>query len=320
MKFKIDKIGIALAAYKPHPQYFFEQLKSIQDQTYRNWVCVVSFDSDPEPYLKDSKFSGVWSDKRFEVKTNARQLGAKQNFQTAIQELSKKDIEAFACADQDDVWFLNKLETSREELLKHGAGSLVHCDMKVTVEHNGVWKDLTKTAWQVEQRGVHNVSPYDLLIRNVVAGAAMLVDVELARKYPNIPEEFPYHDHWYAMVAACHGGVFPIEIPLYQYRQHGKNVLGVREYKGFVSLRDKLWNPKYVARKITQKYQFSLGLAKACEESGLLKDSAIKFVNQGMLSYISASFKKLGDDPALARALFARGLGQCVQRFYRTNP
>lgn len=316
MSFKIDKIGIALAAYKPNNDFFLEQLKSIQNQTYKNWVCIVSFDSDPSEFVSNDKFKLIWKDLRFVIKTNPSQLGAKLNFQNAIQEALKHSVDAFACSDQDDIWFADKLELSRLELLKHGPLSLVHSDMTVMVEENGKWIDKSSSAWALERRGIHNTNPQDFLIRNVVAGAAMLADAELAKKYPQIPDAFPFHDHWYAMVAAGHGGVYPISKPLYRYRQHGHNVLGVSSYKGLLSTKDKPWMLSAIARKLAYKYSWSCDLAKACIEKGLIENQALSYINQGVLKYFRQTIIHLADDPALARATAARGLGRFIMCLY----
>ncbi len=312
MSFKIDSIGIALAAYNPDAQYFLEQLYSIQNQTYPNWVCVISFDSDPELFLSKPDFVNIWKDGRFKIIKNPSRLGAKRNFENAIREVVKQGVDAFACADQDDIWFPNKLQISRDELIKRGAGSLVHSDMTIMYEKNGKWRDRKSTAWQVERRGIKNSRPQDFLIRNTVAGAALLADIEIAKKFPDIPEAFPFHDHWYALVASTLGGVYPILLPLYRYRQHGHNVLGIHEHKGLISLRDKPWQIQTLIKKLSSKYEWSLNLARACEEKGLLKSQAISFVEQNFIFYIQHAASQLFADPALARALLARAFGKLL--------
>jgi hypothetical protein len=45
-------VAIALAAYKPKPRFFSQQLQSLVDQTHQNWVCVITFDSSMREALK----------------------------------------------------------------------------------------------------------------------------------------------------------------------------------------------------------------------------------------------------------------------------
>src|SRR5687768_1758619 len=104
------KVGIALAAYKPPTEVFEEQLKSIQDQTYTNWVCVMTFDSSLEETLASPKIAVFKKDSRFIWLENPVRLGHKKNFERAIQETLRHSVDAIACSDQDDVWYLNKIE------------------------------------------------------------------------------------------------------------------------------------------------------------------------------------------------------------------
>ncbi|MBU6376086.1 MAG: hypothetical protein KGQ59_08830, partial [Bdellovibrionales bacterium] len=82
---KIQKIGIALAAYQPEPQIFFEQLKSIQNQTFKNWVCCITSDSTLDAIYGDSQFESIIRDERFKWSVNSERLGHRKNFQKAIE-------------------------------------------------------------------------------------------------------------------------------------------------------------------------------------------------------------------------------------------
>ena len=230
----IQKVGIALAAYQPPADFFFEQLHSIQQQTFENWVCVVCSDSDLQEFLSSDRFSRFTDDRRFIWRVNEERLGHKKNFESAIQATLDLGVDAIACCDQDDVWYSQKLARLVSELNRAGPLSLVHSDMHL------LWSDRCslQTGWQLEHRGVQNAKTHHLLIRNVVAGCAMLFDAELARRYPEIPKQIEFHDYWYALVASCFGGVHPIYEPLYAYRQHEENVVGITAYRGL------FWTPR----------------------------------------------------------------------------
>jgi hypothetical protein len=49
--------------------------------------------------------------------------------------------------------------------------------------------------------------------------------LELALPFPDLPGE-PYHDHWIACVALATGKIAYVDRPLYDYVQHGRNVIG----------------------------------------------------------------------------------------------
>lgn len=221
-------VGIALAAYCPEPGTFREQLESIRTQTLTSWVCAVSFDSPLARLREVPELAPYFADPRFVFAENPVRLGHLGNFERAIARVAEAGVRHIACADQDDVWYPNKLEALVAAIERAPARSLVHSDMDVLVD--GV--ALGPSVWELERRAVDRVDPASLLVRNVVTGASMLMDAALARDFPRIPAEALFHDHWYALVASCFGGVHAVHQRLHAYRQHADNVVGVRPWRG----------------------------------------------------------------------------------------
>jgi hypothetical protein len=309
-----SKIGIALAAFSPDLDYFFAQLKSIQDQSHSDWICWVSLDPSPKISLElirtDFRFRPFFEDSRFHWSANPTCLGHLKNFEFAIQSVVRLGVDAVACCDQDDVWFPEKLEKSLEMLSSAGAMGLVFCDMNL-VDGDGKVSD--RTAWEVEKRGIHHTGTFDLIVRNVVPGTGMLMDSELARKFPIIPEVALYHDHWYPLIASRIGKIQPIQTPLYGYRIHGGNVAGLSPYQGMFARRE---NEQSLWGKCTSVWSRSHLLAKAFEGAGLKLTWIEKFAfvekwDLGLLLFIHG-MASLFSDPALARACFARALGKVL--------
>ncbi|MEK6704356.1 MAG: glycosyltransferase [Bdellovibrionota bacterium] len=311
--FKVNKVGIAMAAYEPDPSFFGEQLRSIQEQTFSDWVCIVNCDSSLESFLKLPEMSRFVSDHRFKWRENKERLGHKKNFEAAIQAVLTEGVNAIACADQDDIWYKDKLAVSVDELEKHGPLSLVHCDMHVLA--NG--KIAEKTAWEIEMRGIHNSSARHLMIRNIVAGCSMLFDAELARRYPRIPDGAMFHDHWYALVASLNGGVFPIKQALYAYRQHEANEVGVTPFVGrFVMPSKRRMSLRDVLEKCELGWLKSYNFANSARKEGLQFNF---FERQVFLAPfdLGAGIMFLGlrsffSDPPLARACIARSIGKAI--------
>lgn len=302
-------VGIALAAFDPAPEIFAEQLKSIQDQTYKDWVCVITFDSPLEPVINHPSIKPFTQDTRFHFLENPERLGHKKNFERAIQECLKLGVDAIGCSDQDDLWYPHKIETSVKALNQAGALSLVHCDMQILNADGTMPRE---TMWQIEKKTAHNVESAHIIIRNMVAGCAMLFDAELAKRFPVIPEGLDYHDWWYALVASRHGGIHPIRQPLFAYRQHGGNVVGATPFKGTFAVNNK--SPIAIARKTMGTFDRSFHIAQAAVRNGL----DIGPLNHILfLSYFDWGFGLLFiglrhwiDDKPLARASFARALGK----------
>jgi hypothetical protein len=307
-----QRIGIALAAYQPNEDFFFEQLESIQAQTHQDWVCCVQFDSPLDTFRKAARFSRFFEDTRFRWAENSGKLGHLENFERAIQATLKEGAEAIACCDQDDIWYPQKLEISLAELNRLGRLGMVFSDMNLIDE---VGKISDQTAWTVERRGVGHTGSFDLIVRNVVSGTGMLMDAELVKKFPSIPEKARFHDHWYPLVAASVSGmVKAIHQPLYAYRIHGSNVVGITPYRGVL-------NTSGIKQGVLQKSQSvwdrSHALAREAEGAGLPFGGLARAAFLGKWDMGSVLLVRglacLISDPALARACFARALGKVIE-------
>ena len=229
-------VAIALAAYKPKPRFFSQQLQSLVDQTHQNWVCVITFDSSMREALKKPSIKKFQKDKRFVWRQNSHQLGVVRNFERAMALSLAYQPNAIAFCDQDDIWLPAKLQVSIDALTLRPPLSLVHCD---AIVQSGAqtfpfsnWTDLNPLPRMASVR--------HLLLRNTVSGAGALFDARLARVAKRAPSiEHLNHDGWIALAAALNGGVYPIDEKLYVYRQHSDNVLGssqIRREKGQLAL------------------------------------------------------------------------------------
>jgi glycosyltransferase involved in cell wall biosynthesis len=304
------RIGIALAAYQPDQNYLFDQLRSIQSQTFEDWICWVAFDSPLDEIKRFERFNVFFKDSRFHWSENPRKLGHLKNFEKAIQAVHALKVDAIACCDQDDIWFPEKLKRSINALNELGANGLVFSDMRL-VDQAGVIGP--RTAWQVERRGVSHCGTFDLLVRNVVPGTGMLMDASLVARFPEIPEAAVFHDHWYPLIASCIGHLKPIDQALYAYRIHGENVVGVTPFLG---LFDPSTAKEGIVKKCVSVWKRSSELARQAERSGLPLSAFARhaFLAQWDLGVILMvrGLLCLGSDPALARACFARALGKLL--------
>jgi hypothetical protein len=67
-----------------------------------------------------------------------------------------------------------------------------------------------------------------LLIQNVVAGCATMINTALRELAAPIPQAAIMHDWWLALAAALFGRVSWLNWPSTLYRQHGANAIGAR--------------------------------------------------------------------------------------------
>lgn len=303
------KIGIAMAIYRPALPDFVSQLTSIRDQSYQNWFCVLTADSPLSELRAAKELEAFFSDPRFIWHENSQRRGFKKNFEEAIRIVCSHGADYIACSDQDDFWYPNKVQACLDEIITKPALSVVHCDMDLLV--NGERRE--RSAWEAERRGVDNASSGTFLVRNVVTGAAMLMDAELAKRYPIIPDEIEFHDWWYGLAASFHGGVYPVRKRLYAYRQHGENVVGVVAYEGMIGVS----NPKSWLRlpeKTMSAWRKSLALARRARDSGFRLGFTQRLIflwpfDLGLGLFLMGLWGLTRDRP-LARACFIRSLGK----------
>jgi hypothetical protein len=220
---KSDLIAIALAAYRPKPRFFSQQLQSLVDQSHQNWICVITFDSSMREALANPSIKQFKRDKRFIWRQNPRQLGVVRNFERAMALSLAYKPTAIAFCDQDDVWLPNKLQVSLAVLNQKPPMSLVHCDAIVASRT----KTYSFSNWADFNRTPDLSAVRHILLHNTVSGAGTLFDAGLGRLAKRSPDpKSVFHDRWVAFSAALSGGVYPIRRKLYIYRQHSGNVFG----------------------------------------------------------------------------------------------
>lgn len=244
MKPKTPEIGIALAVYEPRADYLHEQLESLRNQTFQNWICVLSFDSDLDAIQSDPLFAHFVNDERFLWHKNPVRLGHTKNFETAARLVLEKypGLQSIAFCDQDDIWYSNKLETLRRSLKALPSLSGVHSNMDL------LFPDGNKLpGFEYEGRKVAGFRLFDLALRNICTGASSLFDANLIAHFPEIPNQIQDYDHWFALLAFIKGNLIAIETPLYAYRQHSANVIGAQAKAGLLSTRRKWTFRKFIS-------------------------------------------------------------------------
>ena len=102
---------------------------------------------------------------------------------------------------------------------------LVHCDMRVVDEEG---QEIAPSYVKYQQMSPERCGLNQLLVQNNVTGGALMMNealVQLILSRP-VPRRAVMHDHWIALAAAAFGKIVFLDEALYDYRQHGTNVLG----------------------------------------------------------------------------------------------
>jgi glycosyltransferase involved in cell wall biosynthesis len=218
------RLAICLATYEPDLRLFERQIDSIIGQTFQDWVCIVQDDrSGPERYREIERTCA--RDPRFVVLRNATNLGFYHNFERCLRNVPGT-AELVALSDQDDRWYPDKLEQGLRRLT--GDVQLVYSDMRLVDVEGRV---LAESFWGSRRNNYRHLDT--LLLANTVTGAASIFRRSLLERALPFPPQFAgtsYHDHWLACVAMMAGPLDFVDRPLYDYVQHGRNVIG---YAGF---------------------------------------------------------------------------------------
>jgi glycosyltransferase involved in cell wall biosynthesis len=221
------RISVALCTWNGG-RFLGDQLASIAAQTHPPHELIVCDDGSEDDTLAIlERFRPPFP---VRLQRNPLRLGVTKNFQKAI-ELSTGD--AVALADQDDVWYPQKLSVLDQAL---DDADLVFSNAR-RVDAYG--RPLPGSLWdhigfRNSGRPMLNV----LVERNVVTGATMAFRTTVRDRILPIPNAHGMlHDQWIALIVAASGRVRPIAEQLIDYRVHedqergiGKPAAGLRRW------------------------------------------------------------------------------------------
>jgi glycosyltransferase involved in cell wall biosynthesis len=253
----LSLVAICLATYKPDIAAFTRQVESIKNQTYKNWCCIINDDASPhDKYAEIDNICG--DDNRFYVYRNSERLGYYHNFEQCLTKVPTS-ASFIALSDQDDYWYPDKLEKCIKAFNEDSV--LVYCDMRIVAARG----DIIADSFWVNRKNNHEDLDI-LLLSNSITGAAAVFRSELLDRILPFPKNFrlSFHDHWIACVALLSGKIRYIDECLYDYIQHGKNVIGYANGNVADSGRTiaKLWRRLGYLRHLRGAPQYLAGLKR----------------------------------------------------------
>jgi glycosyltransferase involved in cell wall biosynthesis len=212
-------VTICMATYNPPPALFARQVQTLRGQTCREWHCLVCDDHSRPDRFADL-LAVVGDDPRFTVYRQPANRGYYRNFEQCLG-LVPATAEFIALADQDDDWRPDKLAALLAAF--RSRTTLAYSDMRVV---DGGGRVLSPTYWTTRRNNHTDLA--SLLLANAVTGAAAMFRRGLLDRLLPFPEPFghAFHDHWLAVTALACGELAYVDRPLYDYVQHGGNVIG----------------------------------------------------------------------------------------------
>lgn len=231
--------GVAVCTYNGE-KYLEEQLESILSQTQKPDAIVICDDCSSDQTWDILNHFKLSASVPVKIVRNATQQGVIKNFELAVKLLDTDII--FLC-DQDDVWLADKISTIYSVFLTLPEIDLIFTNADL-IDADG--KDLGSSLFgelqlnENEKLSIARGKAFEVLCRrNVVTGATSAFRSSL------LTVALPFsdtclHDEWLGLIAAATGSVFRLSDSTIKYRQHGKNMVGVRKL-GKVEICKELW-------------------------------------------------------------------------------
>ena len=233
------RIAILLPTWNGE-EFLAEQLDSLLAQTYQNFAVVIRDDGSTDGTRGlIAQYAAAHPHHIHVLVSDGQNLGARGSFSClmnyALQHKQTLGMERalLMFCDQDDVWVPHKIAVSMQRMQalqeKHpGAPALVHSDLRVVDEQLNLIAP-SFVAYQGLEPLRNNFGR--MIVSNTVTGCTALLNEELVLLACPVPAGAVMHDWWLALVASAFGHLDYIDEALVEYRQHGRNTIGAREYQ-----------------------------------------------------------------------------------------
>ncbi|MEP4147236.1 MAG: glycosyltransferase family 2 protein [Halioglobus sp.] len=216
------KVAIVMATYNGE-NYLKAQVESIIGQSYSDWSLYCSDDGSSDRTLSLLTVAQS-SDRRIKVlPPRGGDKGHVGNFEYLLNHALETGADWIFLADQDDVWFSEKLQVLLSLVECSAAPPLAAFSDLELINDEGVsvGSFMSKHGFEGE------CSVAQLLRRNSVVGCSMLLHRELLELALPFPDKLENHDWWLGLCAATTGRLTYTAQKLVRYRQHSNNAIGV---------------------------------------------------------------------------------------------
>lgn len=216
----MDKITVVMSAYNGS-LYITQQLDSIFAQKEVDVTCFVRDDGSKDDTLQVlGKYQKSLAEGKLII-SKGENVGWERSFLLALKDAPQADYYAFA--DQDDIWFEDKLISGIKMLEKEGFKNkpcMYHCN-KISVTEN--LKSLTHQV----RRTPRPLNRQNAMIQEYAQGCSIIMNEyarQLVTKY--IPLEKVAHDFWCGLLCYLFGEVIYDNMPHFYHISHGNNASG----------------------------------------------------------------------------------------------
>lgn len=251
-------VAIMMATYNGEP-YISEQIDSIFEQSYQNWVLFVRDDGSSDRTLHIlSGYAERYPERVVIIDDpELKGGGSKENFAAVFSWVKKnRNFDYFMFCDQDDVWMPFKVEVELVACRNaEGDGKspvLVHTDLEVVDENlNTLGESFVK--YRVLDCSKTDLS--HLLVQNNMTGCTMLWNSALNDLLELSNPAVAMHDWWMALTASCFGRIVFISKASVKYRQHGGNVVGATNVNSLGFVLKRLAGADHVRKTLCMSFE-----------------------------------------------------------------
>jgi len=211
----MQSVSVCMATYNGE-EFISQQIKSIINQLNNDDELIISDDGSTDGTLK---IVAAFNDPRIKIYHNSGPKGPVMNFQNAMLKANGNII---FLADQDDIWFENKISTMKNYLEEY---DLVVCDCNIVDNELNIIKPSFFLHHGSGAGFIKNLK------RNTYMGNCMAFKKEMLKLALPLPSNIPNHDLWLGVVADLFYRPIFINEVLGQHRRHNNNASNTFDIK-----------------------------------------------------------------------------------------
>lgn len=205
-------VDIAMASYNGE-QYIGQQIDSILAQTFTNWRLLIRDDGSSDRTVDIIRQYCCQDARIVLLEDSAGNLGTSMNFERIISHCTAQYT---MLADQDDVWFEDKISRSLQLIMQHDQ------EIPLLLFSNSILtnSDISHTLGYLYSKKL-KCQLKDFLFANAgYQGASMMFNRALQNKiFPFMPNS-NVHDYHICLIAFFYGKIIFLDKPLLSYRRH----------------------------------------------------------------------------------------------------
>lgn len=212
-------ITILLSTYNGE-KYISNQLYSLLQQTYKDWVLYIRDDGSTDDTVEIIKQFLAIDTRIHYVDDNKRRLGTGKSFWELLKYANSKYT---ICCDQDDIWLEYKLEylvNFAENKLSSDKVGFVYCDGYSYSNEQGVI-----TSNSISHLHASRLKDF-IFFNSGYQGCSILFNNHLLQMAVDYKQDFYMHDDILSLLGIVFGECYFLDTPLMLYRQHAKQVTG----------------------------------------------------------------------------------------------